>query len=99
MSEGTRAGGFWFPFAHDIIRSGTWRALSKRAKAVYPVICAFADFTTGECFPSLATLQDLSGIGRSWVAKAISELVLAGLIVRRSGDHSHSNRYRVVLWG
>jgi len=91
--------GLWFPFAHEIVRSGTWRGLSKRAKAVFPVICAFADFTTGECFPSLATLERLSGVGRSWVVKAIQELVERGLILRRSGDPSHSNRYRVVLWG
>lgn len=91
--------GFWFPFAHEIIRSGTWRGLSKRAKAVFPVICAFADFTTGECYPSLATIERLSGVGRSWVAKAIQELVEKGLILRRSGDPRHSNRYRVVPWG
>ena len=48
----------WFAFPHEIIRSGIWKQLSKRAKAVYPVICTFADFKTGECYPSIRTLHE-----------------------------------------
>jgi len=90
----------WFAFPHEIIRSGIWKQLSKRAKAVYPVICTFADFKTGECYPSIRTIHELSGIGRGWVSAALNELVKAGLIRRWSGQRDgESNRYKIVYWG
>jgi DnaD/phage-associated family protein len=90
----------WFPFHHELVRSGLWKKLSKRAKAVYPVICTFADFKTGECYPSIRTIHELSGIGRGWVSLAINELIRAGLIRRWSGQRDgESNRYKVVFSG
>lgn len=90
----------WFSFPHEIVRSGTWKNLSKRAKAVYPVICTFADFKTGECYPSIRTIHELSGIGRGWVSAALNELVKAGLIRRWSGQRDgESNRYKIIHWG
>lgn len=101
MTDTTRpASNLWFPFPHEIVRSGLWQKLSKRAKAVYPVICTFADFKTGECYPSIRTLHELSGIGRGWVSAALNELVKAGLIRRWSGQRDgESNRYKIVFWG
>jgi DnaD/phage-associated family protein len=90
----------WFPFFLEIIRAGVWQKLSKRAKAVYPVICAFADFKTGECYPSIKTIHKLSGVGRGWVSLALTELIKSGLIRRWSGQRDgESNRYKIIHWG
>lgn len=100
FSQAREPSRLWFPFAHEIVRSRTWSRLSKIAKAVYPVIAAFADFKTGEnSFPSISTITKHSGIARSSVFLALKELSEYGLVeVTQRGDVTGSNRYRIVLW-
>jgi len=94
-----KTSGLWFPFFHILIDLGIWRALSKKATKLYPVICKFADFETGECFPSLRTLSKLSGISLTRIREAVDELVDKGLLTCEKGDSQRSNRYRVVRLG
>jgi DnaD/phage-associated family protein len=89
----------WFPFPHEVVRSGLWKKLSKGARTVFPVICTFANFETGECYPSIRTIAELAGTGTGRVLEAIEELVKAGLLIRWSGNHTQSNRYKVTLPG
>lgn len=89
----------WFPFPHEVVRSGLWKKLSKGARTVFPVICTFANFETAECYPSIRTIAELSGTGTGRVLEAIEELIKAGLLIRWSGNHTQSNRYKVTLPG
>lgn len=93
------ASALWFPFPHEVVRSGLWKKLSKGARTVFPVICTFANFETGECYPSIRTIAELAGTGTGRILEAIEELVKAGLLVRWSGNHTQSNRYKVTLPG
>ena len=94
-----KASGLWFPFFHVLIDLGIWKALSKKATKLYPVICKFADFETGECYPSLRTLSKLSGMGLTRIREAVDELVEKGLLTCEKGDSQRSNRYKVVRLG
>jgi DnaD/phage-associated family protein len=89
----------WFPFQLGLIHSGLWASLSKKAAAIFPVICAFADFKTGQCYPSTATVARLSGVSKFRVLEAIEELSRKGLLKVRKGDSTHSNHYTVMFWG
>lgn len=91
--------GLWFPFFHVLIDLGIWKSLSKKATKLYPVICKFADFETGECYPSLRTLARLSGLGLTRIREAVDELVEKGLLTCEKGDRQRSNRYRVIQLG
>jgi len=93
------ASALWFPFPHQVVRSGLWKKLSKGARTVFPVICTFANFETGECYPSIRTIAELAGTGTGRILEAIEELVKVGLLVRWSGNHTQSNRYKVTLPG
>ena len=75
----------WFPFALKIIHTGKWASLSLPARAVYPAICAFADFGTHECYPSISTIARTAGVSPRAVTNAIKELVAIGLLTRESG--------------
>lgn len=88
----------WFPFQLGLIHSGLWASLSKKATKVFPVICAFADFKTGQCYPSAATVARLSGVSKFRVLEAIEELIKKGLLKCRKGDSTHSNHYTVIFW-
>jgi len=88
----------WFPFQLGLIHSGLWASLSKKATKVFPVICAFADFKTGECYPSTATVARLSGVSKFRVLEAIEELIKKGLVKCRKGDSTHSNHYTIMFW-
>src|SRR5262245_16697815 len=88
----------WFPFQLGLIHSGLWASLSKKATKVFPVICAFADFKTGQCYPSTATVARLSGVSKFRVLEAIEELIKKGLLKCRKGDSTHSNHYTVMFW-
>jgi DnaD/phage-associated family protein len=94
-----KTSGLWFPFFHVLIDLGIWKSLSKKASKLYPVICKFADFDTGECYPSLRTLSKLSGIGLTRIREAVDELVAKGLLTCQKGDSQRSNRYKVVRLG
>lgn len=94
-----QATALWFAFPHEVVRSGLWKKLSKGARTVFPVICTFANFETGECYPSIRTIAELSGTGTGRVLEAIEELIRSGLLIRWSGNHTQSNRYKVILPG
>lgn len=48
-------------------------SLSLRAKGLYAILCTFAD-KNRECFPSVATLAELSDVSRRTVERTIKEL-------------------------
>jgi hypothetical protein len=57
------------------------RSLSLEAKVIWHILAAAADETDKAVPPPLA-LQQLSGIGRERVRRAIAELIKAGAITR-----------------
>jgi DNA-binding MarR family transcriptional regulator len=68
--------------------------LPTSALAVYLALARHADDTTHDCYPSIQTLADMSGINRDTASTAIRSLERAGLIgieprVNRNGKTSH----------
>lgn len=73
-------------------------ALDATAILVYLAICMRADGRTGECWPSLRTIgNDIGGVDRANVSKAVRRLVASGLIEKVCGRGVESNRYRVLV--
>lgn len=63
------------------------KSLSIEAKAIWHILSAWRDHETGESYPTVWTLQQVSGMGRNKVDKALTELVKAGAITRRLERH------------
>lgn len=75
-----RADVSWFHIFKELIRSHTWAKMSSNAKALYPVIKAFTNWSDGRSFPSFDTLQEYSGLARASVSSALKELEELGFI-------------------
>ena len=73
------------------------------AVAVYAAIARHADNDTGECWPSLSTLCEMTGWTRPTVKRAIKRLVDGGAlaVVTRHTDAGgqQTNQYRCVFHG
>lgn len=59
--------------------------LSLRAKGLYALLCSFAD-KNRQCFPSIATLAELSGVTRRTIERTLIELEKK-TYVTRNGRH------------
>ena len=85
----------WFHIFKEIIRNGTWAKLTTNAKAIYPVVKAFANWETGSAFPSIDTLQHHSGLARASVIKALKELESQGLLIKNA-EKGKSSAYSLI---
>ncbi|HLH28041.1 MAG TPA: hypothetical protein VKW77_03950, partial [Acidimicrobiales bacterium] len=69
-------GHLYFPFAFGIVDQGVWAGLSFAAAKVFPVICVFANISTGDgARPSMETIALCAGISKRAVIGAVDELV------------------------
>jgi hypothetical protein len=59
------------------------KSLSIEAKAIWHILSAWRDHKSGESYPNVWTLQQVSGMGRNRVDLAIKQLIEAGAIKRR----------------
>jgi len=78
-----------------LVSSGKWAAMSGAAAKTYGALLARADFTTLDCWPSVPTIAQDSGLSQRAVYGALQELVQLGVISRDSGK-GVNNRYTVV---
>jgi hypothetical protein len=72
--------------------------LSGIARAVYAALLSFADWQTGQCWPSHAALAQRSGFGVSSVQRALRALQALGLVALEhhiDARGQRSNRYTV----
>jgi len=69
--------------------------------AVYVALASFADYGSGDCFPSLATIGRRAHVKEQTVRRHISRLVELGYLVKTSGkDRGRANTYHLVdPWG
>lgn len=78
----------------DIFASGMAATIGMNAFGVWIAIKSHADYNTGECWPGIRRLADLTGLAVGTVQKAIQTLVDAKLLrVVSSGSGRRSNRY------
>ena len=77
------------------------RGMSKRAKAVLYALLRFADWRTGECWPSVARLALASGWSERAPQRGIGELARLGVVKlpadRRGGPPGRGTTYRIDL--
>src|SRR5262245_25216039 len=73
--------------------------IGQMPRLVYDALVRHADWKTGRCNPSIATLQRLAGgIGRSTVKEALRVLVQYGLVEKepaKGGARTATNVYRL----
>lgn len=62
-------------------------SLSTPAKVIWHQLSGFRNHETGEAYPTMGTLQRLSGYGRHKVERAMAELVKAGAITKKVIRH------------
>jgi hypothetical protein len=92
------------PFAQVSVAIARRPDLSVQAKALYMLLCTYADVVTRDSFPKRSTLgQDLGmtdTAGKRWVSRYSAELAEAGVLrihprVRKDGSQS-SNYYELL---
>lgn len=82
---------------HALIDSGVLALLKPSETKVLLVIHRFADYHTGISWPSIEKINELSGVNKGTVCKAIRELAQKGLIRKHSTGERlrHRNCYVV----
>lgn len=72
-------------------------SLDPLARVLLETLQYFADVTTGQCWPSLATVQEASRMSKTSIRKYTKELVEAGLVrVRYEGEAGRTRKVYVV---
>jgi hypothetical protein len=70
--------------------------LPSTARLVALVLSMYMDGNGGSCFPSLTTIAEGTGLGRSTVIRALAERKRAHFIQRVKGGPTTPNRYRAT---
>lgn len=83
----------WFSIFRTTIASGDMAKMGPYAFAVYCVIKTHANFTTGNAFPSIELISELSGISNAQVRREIHTLENIGYLLKQK--IGRSNLYRV----
>jgi DNA-binding MarR family transcriptional regulator len=84
----------YFVTPTDIFDSGLARTIGMNAFGVWCAIKRHADYNTGECWPGMRRLSELTGLSTSTIQSAVDRLVQAKLLrVTKGGAGSRSNRY------
>lgn len=79
--------------------SWAWEQYARPTAKLVLVALASESNQAGECWPSLSQICDMSGLARSSVAEALSELERLGLISRKRGKGGAVTRYRLAIDG
>lgn len=69
---------------------------SAQARQVLAYLATFADNDTGVCWPSMATLADVSGLAERTVRRAVAELEESGVMKVDRGKGRAGNRYTLL---
>jgi Helix-turn-helix domain len=78
----------------DLFASGMAANIGMNAFGVWIAIKSHADYNTGECWPGMRRLSDLTGLSTGTVQKCIHTLVDARLLrIITEGAGKRSNRY------
>jgi hypothetical protein len=78
----------------DLFASGMAASIGMNAFGVWIAIKSHADYNTGECWPGMRRLADLTGLSTGTVQKAIKTLIEARLLrIVTSGVGARSTRY------
>ena len=80
MSELLNADTSFFSVFRDLIDSGTVAELGVYAWTTYTVIKSYANFNSGESFPSVETIAIKSGISVIQVKRSLKQLENKGLL-------------------
>jgi Helix-turn-helix domain len=71
--------------------------LSRAAKQIAPLLAMFADWRSGECWPSQSQLAELSGMTTRSIRDAVKELERdLVLVVEKDATGRGSKRYRLL---
>lgn len=78
----------------DLFASGTAARIGMNAFGVWIAVKAHADYETGECWPGIRRLCELTGLSSMTVQRAIKALVDAKLLrIKAEGAGTRANRY------
>ena len=78
----------------DLFASGMAATIGMNAFGVWIAIKSHTDYNTGECWPGMRRLADLTGLSTGTVQKAIRTLVDAKLLrIVNEGAGARTNRY------
>jgi hypothetical protein len=78
----------------DVFESGLVRQIGAHAFTVWPAIKTHADYATGECWPGMRRLAEITGLSTSTVQAAVKTLVDAKMLrIISGGSGTRSNRY------
>jgi hypothetical protein len=91
------------PFPYTGIENGLIdsESVSMKAKMTYIVLRRFANWNTGQCFPSIPKIAKLAGISDNTVKVALRELADLGLVtweIRKEGDRNKTHLFNTMLF-
>jgi predicted transcriptional regulator len=88
----------FFKMPPDLVDSGLLAKMKPTELSVYTVLCHYADYETGNCFPSIDTIRKKTGKNKNSISSAIKKLVEYGLIrkKRSSKKFRYKNTYKVI---
>jgi hypothetical protein len=82
------------------VERGFLAVMNKRSLKVYFALCSFKDWKTGNCWPTLSKLCEVTGISRTHVIEATHELEELGLVKswlnRREGSRMFKKFYHII---
>lgn len=84
----------WFHLFRSMIVGGDLREMGAPAFAVYCTIKAHVDFSTGAAFPSVARIQELTGMGKRSVLRALQALEYQGYLSKERVGRKNVYRLR-----
>jgi hypothetical protein len=89
----------WFHVFVSMVENGDVAKLGPYAVTVYLVVKAYTNWKTGKAFPSIETIVEKSGIGRSKVITSMAALTENGYLdkVKVGRKNSYTLREKVTL--
>ena len=85
---------FWFVVVDMAVIKD--RRVSVYSKAIYAVLCAFADRGGRECWPTVQTIAETAGVSERTAQRAISQLIELGYVQKR--DRFKANQQITSLY-
>lgn len=91
--------GHYISIQKSFVERGFLAVMSRKALKVYIALCSFRDWKTGNCWPTLSKLSELTGLHRAYVIKANHELEELGLVKswlnRKEGNRTFKKFYHI----
>lgn len=89
----------FFHVFNSMIKSGEVKRLGPHATTVYIVVKSYANFATGEAFPSVETISQKSSISARLVITSLNKLVEYGYLKkeRRGRSNIYQLREKIVI--